>query len=65
MIYHTAQICGDEAPTVSRGEGGKAIFVTFGTPGGSGITMERRHVVAAVTALMEFEQDAPALQAAE
>lgn len=66
MIYHTAQVCGDEPVSVYRITGGEAVFVSFGE--GRRVTLERRHIVAAMSALIAFkaeEASAAALQAAE
>ena len=66
MIYNTAQVCGDEPVSVYRINGGDAVFVSFGED--RRVTMERRHIVAAMSALIAFkaeEEAARALQAAE
>ncbi len=66
MIYNTAQVCGDEPVSVYRINGGDAVFVSFGED--RRVTLERRHIVAAMSALIAFkaeEKAAPALQAEE
>lgn len=66
MIYHTAQVCGDEPVSVYRVNGGDAVFVSFGKD--RRFTLERHHIVAAMSALIAFKAEeaaAPALQAAE
>ena len=60
MIYHTAQVCGDEPVSVYRINDGDAVFVSFGV--GRRFTMERRHVVEAMSALMAFDAEEAAAQ---